>query len=119
MTTLLEVRGVTRIFGGGLFDRRSTLALEDFSLAIDSDRPSIIAIVGESGSGKTTLGRLLLGLTAPTRGQVLYKGQNLQTMSRADWRARYTSAFTATDDAYRLLTVSQHAYRPCARQHPA
>ena len=87
MTTLLEARGVTRIFGGGLFDRRSTLALEDFSLAIDSDRPSIIAVVGESGSGKTTLGRLLLGLTAPTRGQVLYKGQNLQTMSRADWRA--------------------------------
>src|SRR6267143_3772147 len=87
MTTLLEARRVTRIFGGGLFDRRSTLALEDFSLAIDRDRPSIIAVVGESGSGKTTLGRLLLGLTAPTRGQVLYKGQNLQTMSRADWRA--------------------------------
>src|SRR5437899_9800639 len=87
MTTLLEARRVTRSFGGGLVDRRATLALEDFSLAIDSDRPSIIAVVGESGSGKTTLGRLLLGLTAPTRGQVLYKGQNLQKMSRADWRA--------------------------------
>src|SRR5437870_735601 len=87
MTTLLEARRVTRIFGGGLFGRRSTLALEDFSLAIDGDRPSIIAVVGESGSGKTTLGRLLLGLTVPTRGQVLYKGQNLQKMSGADWRA--------------------------------
>jgi oligopeptide/dipeptide ABC transporter ATP-binding protein len=87
MTTLLEARRVSRIFGGGLFDRRSTLALEDFSLAIDSDRPSIIAVVGESGSGKTTLSRLLLGLTVPTRGQVLYKGQDLRTISRADWRA--------------------------------
>src|SRR2546426_5767845 len=87
MTTLLEARRVTRIFGGGFFGRRSTLALEDCSLAIDGDRPSIIAVVGESGSGKTTLGRLLLGLTVPTRGQVLYKGQNLQKMSGADWRA--------------------------------
>jgi len=87
MTTLLEARRVTRIFGGGLFDRRVTLALEDFSLAIEGDRPAIIAVVGESGSGKTTLGRLLLGLTAPTRGHVLYKGRDLQAMSRAEWRA--------------------------------
>ncbi len=49
----------------GLFDRSSTLALADFSLAIDGDRPTITAVVGESGSGKTTLGRLLLGLAAP------------------------------------------------------
>ncbi len=87
MTTLLEARHATRIFGGGYFDRRSTLALDDFSLAIDGDRPSIIAVVGESGSGKTTLARLLLGLTAPTRGQILYKGQELRAMSRADGRA--------------------------------
>src|SRR5499433_2047565 len=87
MTKLLEARHATRLFGGGYFDRTSTLALDDFSLAIDSDRPSIIAVVGESGSGKTTLARLLLGLTSPTQGQILYKGQELQTMSRADWHA--------------------------------
>jgi len=84
---LLEARRVTRIFGGGLFGRTSTLALDDFSLAIDGERPSILAVVGESGSGKTTLGRLLLGLTAPTHGQVLYRGQDLQTMSHAEWWA--------------------------------
>ena len=55
MTTLLEARHVTKVFGGGLFDRTTTVALEDFAMAIDSDRPSITAIVGESGSGKTTL----------------------------------------------------------------
>jgi len=87
MTALLEARHVSRIFGGGFFDRSSTLALDDFSLAIERDRPSITAVVGESGSGKTTLGRLLLGLTAPTRGQVFYNGRDLETMSRADWRA--------------------------------
>jgi oligopeptide/dipeptide ABC transporter ATP-binding protein len=87
MTPLLEARRVTKIFGGGILDRHSTVALEDFSLAIDSERPSVIAVVGESGSGKTTLARLLLGLATPTRGQVLYRGLELQTMSHADWRA--------------------------------
>ena len=83
---LLDVRNVTRIFGGGIFDRGPTVALENFSLAIDADRPSIIAVVGESGSGKTTLARLLLGLTAPTSGQILYECQDLQQISRAGRR---------------------------------
>jgi peptide/nickel transport system ATP-binding protein len=87
MTTLLEAQHVTKIFSSGLLDRHSTVALDDFSLSIDSERPSITAVVGESGSGKTTLARLLLGLVAPTRGEVLYKGQDLQNMSQAAWRA--------------------------------
>ncbi len=87
VTTLIEARHVSKIFGGGVFDRHPTVALDNFSLAIDRDRPSITAVVGESGSGKTTLGRLLLGLLTPTRGQVLYAGRDLQTMSRPDWQA--------------------------------
>ena len=87
MTPLLEARHVSRTFGGGLLDRASTIALEDFSLAIDADRPSITAIVGESGSGKTTLARLLLGLVAPTEGQVLYRGSDLHALSGTARRA--------------------------------
>ena len=86
MTQLLEARHVTKLFSSGLLDRHATVALEDFSLAIDSERPSITAVVGESGSGKTTLARLLLGLVAPTRGEGLYQGQDLQNMSQAAWR---------------------------------
>src|SRR5213082_3241277 len=86
MTTLLEVRHVTKLFSSGLLDRHATVALEDFSLAIDGERPSITAVVGESGSGKTTLARLLLGLVAPTRGQVLYNGQDLQKLPRDERR---------------------------------
>ncbi len=89
MTTLLEARHVTKIFGGGVFDRKSVnVALEDFSLAIESEPPTITAIVGESGSGKTTLARLLLGLAGPTTGEVLYEGTDI-TRLNGEQRRRF------------------------------
>ncbi len=102
MTTLLEARHVGKTFRGGLFDRRSTAALDQFSLAVDADRPSITAVVGESGSGKTTLARLLLGLVAPTRGHVRYRGQDLQTMGPADWRAFRRDVQVIFQDPYEV-----------------
>ena len=87
MTALLEARHVTKTFGGGLFNRTRTVALEDFSMAIEGDSPSITAVVGESGSGKTTLARLLLGAITPTAGSVLYKGQDLRKLSGNESRA--------------------------------
>jgi oligopeptide/dipeptide ABC transporter ATP-binding protein len=86
MTTLLEARHVTKSFGSGLLDRDQTVALDDFSFAIHTERPSITAIVGESGSGKTTLARLLLGLVTPTSGEVLYQGRDLLALSGAERR---------------------------------
>ncbi len=37
-------------------------------------------LVGESGCGKTTLGRMILRLTEPTSGQILFKGVNIYDM---------------------------------------
>lgn len=36
-----------------------------------------LGLVGESGSGKTTLGRAVLMLDAPTRGEILFKGESI------------------------------------------
>src|SRR5512132_4076573 len=123
MTTLLEAQHVTKIFSSGLLDRHSTVALEDFSLAIDSERPSITAVVGESGSGKTTLARLLLGLTAPTRGHVLYQGRDLQSMSRADWRAFRRDVQVIFQDPYEVYNpfyrVDHVLTTPVAKFHLA
>jgi peptide/nickel transport system ATP-binding protein len=102
MTVLLEARHVSKIFGGGLFGQRRTVALEDFSFAIGGGRPSITAIVGESGSGKTTMARLLLGLEAPTRGEVLYRGNDLRQLSRSEWRAFWQEVQAIFQDPFEV-----------------
>jgi peptide/nickel transport system ATP-binding protein len=84
---LLELRNVSRVFGGGgLFSQRHVVALKDFSFTLDADAPTITAVVGESGSGKTTMARLVLGLELPSSGRVLYQGKDLARMSGREWR---------------------------------
>jgi oligopeptide/dipeptide ABC transporter ATP-binding protein len=90
MSELLEIRRATKVFGGGRLFRKKAgmVALDNFSLSIRSEPPTITAIVGESGSGKTTIARLLLGLTSPTTGEVLYQGTDIRDLTR-DERMRY------------------------------
>ncbi|MFE7432168.1 dipeptide ABC transporter ATP-binding protein [Streptomyces tendae] len=65
----LEAVGLRRVFGRGA---RAFAAVDDVSLQVR--RGEALGIVGESGSGKTTLGRMLVGLLAPTAGQVRREG---------------------------------------------
>ncbi len=70
MTPLLEARRVTKIFGGGLFERSSVVAIENFSLAVDAERPLITAVVGARPGRSVHLRRrdstaALLGLLRP------------------------------------------------------
>ena len=102
MTALLEAQRVTKIFGGGLFDKTKTVALEAFSMAIESDPATITAVVGESGSGKTTLARLLFGAIAPTTGTILYKGQDLQKLSKNETRAFLTDVQVIFQDPFEV-----------------
>jgi peptide/nickel transport system ATP-binding protein len=108
MTVLLQAEHATKVFGGQL-GRGNTVALEDFSLAIDADTPSITAVVGESGSGKTTLARLLLGLVAPTHGRVLYNGHDLARLPsperkkfRHDVQAIFQDPYEVYNPFYRV-----------------
>ena len=89
MTALLQANHVTKEYqtGGGLFSKQKMVALHDFSLAIQEDRPVVIAVAGESGSGKTTLARLLLGIAQPTSGEILYREQNVARMDKAAQKA--------------------------------
>jgi peptide/nickel transport system ATP-binding protein len=102
MPPLLEARDVTKSFGGGLLDRRHTVALRPFSIALAEGRPSVTAVVGESGSGKTTLARLLLGLLTPTAGRVVYRGRDLATLTRAERRTFRREVQAVFQDPYEV-----------------
>ncbi len=83
MSAILELRNVWKIFGGGRFSKSRTVAVEDVTFSIPADTPTMVAVAGESGSGKTTLSRLLLGVTRPTEGDVLYNGADLSKLGKA------------------------------------
>src|SRR5215207_2330459 len=79
---LLEIRNATKIYRGGFLQPGQQLvALQDFDLTIPEKPATITAIAGESGSGKTTLANLILGFISPTSGQILFRGQDILTMS--------------------------------------
>jgi branched-chain amino acid transport system ATP-binding protein len=82
--TELEVRGVTRRFGG-------LVAVNDVSFSV---RPGeIFGLIGPNGAGKTTLFNLITGLTKPSAGQLLHQGDDI-TGARPHVVARHGLART-------------------------
>lgn len=76
---VLELRDVHVIHKsrtGKLFRPDTVHAVNDVSVAVD--RGEVLGIVGESGSGKSTLARVMVGLQAPTKGEVLFRGAPLR-----------------------------------------
>lgn len=83
---LLEAQSVTKVFGSGVLSKDRLVAVDDVSLVISEEKPSIISIAGESGSGKTTLARLLLGMIQPSEGNIRFRGRDLAAMGRHERR---------------------------------
>jgi len=65
---MLEVRAVTKRFGG-------LIAVRDASLAVTAG--SITGLIGPNGAGKTTLFAIIAGFQAPTAGRVLFEGRDV------------------------------------------
>ena len=82
MTSALELRQVTKMYGAGPTEVR---ALRDVDLAVE--RGELVAIMGPSGSGKSTLLTIAGSLEEATGGQVLVDGVDLAGVSRSE-RAR-------------------------------
>ena len=87
-TPLLQVRDLKKYFPirKGLLSRTvgHVKALDGISFDV---RPGeVLGLVGESGCGKTTAGRCILQLLQPTSGSVIFEGQELVGLSRAQLR---------------------------------
>jgi len=86
---LLEVRDLRvdfRLGRGWLGSTARTLhALAGVDLDVPEGRS--VGIVGESGCGKSTLARAILGLQAPSGGEIRWRGQPVDTTDRGQMRA--------------------------------
>ena len=100
--TLLELRGAGFAYG-------SRRVLDDVSLRIDEG--DSLGLVGESGAGKSTILRLMLGLTAPRDGQVLFEGAPLALRDRAQMRRFRASVQPVFQDPYSSLDPRQRIDR--------
>jgi oligopeptide/dipeptide ABC transporter ATP-binding protein len=81
MANLLELRNVSKTYTQGLINAKSTIALQNISMTLKEDEPTILTVAGESGSGKTTLAMLLLGFIPPSTGQIFYRGKDITRLT--------------------------------------
>lgn len=65
---ILEVRGLTKRFGG-------LLAVNNLSFSVEEGQ--VLGVVGPNGSGKTTTFNLLTGFIKPDSGSVIFDGRGI------------------------------------------
>lgn len=65
---LLEIKGLTKLFGG-------LKAVKDFDFGIK--KGELLGLIGPNGAGKTTVFNLVTGIYSLTAGSIKYKGDNL------------------------------------------
>ena len=71
MSSLLEVAGVNKRFGG-------LMAVDDMGFSIDDGE--VVGLLGPNGSGKTTLMNLISGALRVTSGRIAMRDRALSEM---------------------------------------
>lgn len=94
---LFQVRGVSHAYG-------NTWVLQGVDLDIWAG--TCVGLLGPNGAGKTTLLRLLLGLMAPTRGEILLEGRPVQAWGYRERARRLSVVFSETLPAF-PMTVEE------------
>jgi branched-chain amino acid transport system ATP-binding protein len=69
---MLEIRGLTRAFGG-------LLAVND--VTFDIKKGELVGLIGPNGAGKTTVFNLVTGFLKPTRGKIIFEGKDITRKS--------------------------------------
>src|SRR5574341_1269240 len=102
---LVQVNNLVKYFPvrGGLLQRIQgwVRAVDDVSFFVR--RGETLGLVGESGCGKTTLGRTVLRLVEPTRGQVLFEGQDVAHMNSGELKRARRDMQIIFQDPYSSL----------------
>ncbi|OGX29107.1 MAG: hypothetical protein A2705_01075 [Omnitrophica WOR_2 bacterium RIFCSPHIGHO2_01_FULL_52_10] len=102
---LLELKNIRKSFpvkGGSLSRPRSFVrAVDGVDLALASGEN--LGLVGESGCGKTTLGRVIVKLTAPESGNILFAGKDITFLPGRQFREYRKKMQMVFQDPYSSL----------------
>lgn len=69
--TILELRSLTRDFGG-------LRAVDNVDLLVE--RGEIRGLIGPNGAGKSTIFKLIMGIHGPTDGKIIFRGKDISEM---------------------------------------
>ena len=105
---LIDVQAVSRVFPKANGD--DLLVLEKVDLTIRSGE--IVGLLGRSGSGKSTLLRIIAGLSSPSSGVALYRGEPISGPPRG--LAMVFQSFGAVSLAHR---AAERRARPRGAGH--
>ncbi|MER8750945.1 ABC transporter ATP-binding protein [Mesorhizobium sp. M1050] len=72
MTELLQIKAVTKRFGG-------LVAVNNVSFAVRERE--ILSVIGPNGAGKSTLFKLISSFLSPSSGEVLFRGQRISGLA--------------------------------------
>jgi peptide/nickel transport system ATP-binding protein len=90
MTSLLRVNQLCKAYlinkSSGWFGHKQTLHAVD-GVSFELSAGETLGLVGESGCGKSTTAKLVLGLLAPSSGEVVFDDQPVHAQKNATWRA--------------------------------
>jgi peptide/nickel transport system ATP-binding protein/oligopeptide transport system ATP-binding protein len=103
--TLLEVKDLCKHYPirKGLFSRIAGYVYAVDGISFTINEGETLGLVGESGCGKSTVGRTILKLIDPSRGEIIWRGERIDELSRSQMRPYRQQIQAVFQDPYSSL----------------
>jgi branched-chain amino acid transport system ATP-binding protein len=99
MTALLQLKHVSRSFGG-------VRAIRDVSFSLEPGQ--IVGLIGPNGAGKSTLVNLITGVHPASAGEILHKGEPIQRLKPFQISARGIARTFQVVQPFPAMTVAEN-----------
>jgi branched-chain amino acid transport system ATP-binding protein len=99
MTALLELKNVSRSFGG-------IHAIRNVSLKLEPGQ--IVGLIGPNGAGKSTLVNIITGVHPASAGEILHKGERIEKLKPFQISARGIARTFQVVQPFPSMTVVQN-----------